>query len=445
MSAMAMAWAALAALFLIASLRRPVWAVALYMLTFFAAPHFWWWGADLPTLRYSLISGFVLLVAVAFHSGQAPVDTSRRFTLVHAAAVAAALNAGLVHAILASDPATSFADLLEVLKFTLLIFLLAAAMQTKRDFRLVLIAIALGAAYIGYEVTINERGYFRGGRLEGVGAPGADSSNSLANVMLMTLPLIGSLFVGGSRRDKLIVVCSAPLALNVLLLCNSRGAFIGLIASGVVFLLIARGITRKHALRALGLGGLALFLLLGDPQILERFSSTFLGSEDRDRSAASRIEFWRAGVNMIRDYPLGAGGGAFKYVHGAEYLAEITGEEVDRSLHNGFLTEATSWGVQGLLLRLVLFGAAIFAALRTSNRCRLHGRAEDAMIGLCVVATAMGFLVHNMFGVFLTNEWSYWIIALLVSYHQLYEPGRVALGTLTAPAAAASGAPQAAA
>jgi hypothetical protein len=59
-----------------------------------------------------------------------------------------------------------------------------------------MLAIALGAAYIGYEVTINDRGDFNGGsRFEGVGHRAPTLPNSLACLMLATLPLTGSLFV----------------------------------------------------------------------------------------------------------------------------------------------------------------------------------------------------------------------------------------------------------
>lgn len=409
-------------------LHRPVWAVALYMLTFFAAPHLWWWGDDLPSLRYALIASFVLTVAVVLKRDP---EGGQRFRFFHGAALGMAVNATLVHFLIASTPSVSWSNYVELLKFVLLFFLLWWAIQDKRDMRIVLIAIAIGAAYIGYEITVNERGEFSGGRLEGVGAPGADSANSLASLMLITLPLTGSLFIASRLWEKLVVVVSAPLALNVLLLCNSRGGFLGLIGAATSFLLVSRGATRKRALRTLALGAVALFLLLGDPEIMQRFSTTFVGSEDRDRSAASRLEFWQAGLAMLNDYPLGDGGGAFKYIHSGRYLSEIAGLNEDRSLHNGYLTEATSWGVQGLTLQLILIGGALVAAYKTSNRCRLNGQIESALIGVCVVVATAGLLIHCMFGSFLGNEWGYWLVGLLVRYSELYEPSRdEASGTL---------------
>lgn len=443
MSATAGAWLVIAAALLILSLRRPVYAVAFYMLTFFAAPHLWWWGNDLPGVRYALIAGLALLGAVVFHLSQSPGDRGHRWTLVHSVAIAMVVNVTIVHFLIGSTPSVSIKNYVEFLKYILLFFLMWRAIQNRDDLRLVIMSIALGAAYIGYEVTINERGDFNGSRLEGVGAPGADSSNSLASVLLLALPLIGSLFVEGRLRHKITAVLAAPLALNVVLLCNSRGAFIGLIGSGLAFLALARGPTRKQAYRALALGGVVLFLLLGDPEILGRFMTTFAGSEDRDRSAASRLEFWQAGLRMLNDYPLGDGGGSFKYVRAAHYIGEVIGEDAElRSLHNGYLTEATEWGVQGLMLRLIFIGAALGATYRTSKRCRQQGRTEDALMGLCFIAAASGYLIQCVFGSFISNEWGYWIVALLVRYGEIYkEPAstqaqaqRIAASPLPSPA-----------
>jgi O-antigen ligase len=179
-----------------------------------------------------------------------------------------------------------------------------------------------------------------------------------------------------------------------------------------------------------------LFLLLGDPEILSRFVTTFTGSEERDQSASSRFTFWQAGFRLLNDYPLGAGGGAFKFTLGSRYLSELVGvEDADsRSLHNGFITEATDWGIQGFLLKMFAFGVALSIGYRTAEKCRKEERLLDALLGICLVTTAIGYLIHCMFGAFLDHEWGYWILALLVRYGALYENAAevVPAGTTTA-------------
>ena len=446
MSATASIWVALAVTFLLMSLKRPVWALALYFLTFFAAPSFWWWGDDLPMMRYALWAGFILLGAVVIvrPPGTANAPSADK---IRTAAIAMAVNAGLVHVMLGVDRAISLEVLVEFWKYLLLYFLVSAAIKDRADLHRAIAVIALGSAYIGWEVTINERGDFSGSRLEGVGAPAAQTSNSLANVMLVTLPLAGSLFLQKSWKWRTVAIVASPLILNVLLLCNSRGAFLGLIGTGISFVLVSRGKTRKRALQTMALASVVLFFLLGDPDIMNRFVTTFTGSEERDTSAASRLTFWQAGFQMLSDYPLGAGGGAFKFALGSRYLSALVGvEDADsRSLHNGFMTEATDWGIQGFLLKMFAFGVALSIAYRTAEKCRREERVLDALLGLCLVTTAIGFLIHCMFGAFLDHEWGYWILALLVRYGALYENAAEAAPAQTTTAIDARAQPVAAA
>ena len=422
MSLTALIWLFTAVALSVLALRRPAWAIGLYMQTFFAAPQLWWWGDEIPQLRYALWAGVVLLATTLIQKAQSPDDAGHKWTIVHKAAVLMCINAALVHYVFAVDRTISGETLIELLKFTLLFYLMWTCIRDKTDFRTAVMSIAVGGFYIGWEITVNDRGNFSGSRLEGVGAPGADTANSLASLMLTCLPLISSLLIDGKKRHKFVAVLAAPMVLNVLLLCNSRGAFLGLVGTGIAFLLIARGKTRKQALQSMALGGVVLYLLLGDPKIFERFTTTFVGSEQRDNSAESRLIFWEAALRMLNDYPFGAGGGSFKYNLGRRYQAQIVGADAaqDRSIHNGYLTEATDWGVQGLIFKLLMMGAALLAAFRTEEQCRREGRTSEALTGLCIMTAGIGLLIHCMFGSFLASEWTYWVMALLVRYSELY-------------------------
>ena len=313
-------------------------------------------------------------------------------------------------------------------EYSLLFYLIWYVIRDRKDFRTAIMSIAVGAFYIGWEVTINERGDFNGSRLEGVGAPGADAANSLANLMLTCLPLVSSLLVDGKMRHKVVAIMAAPLVLNVLILCNSRGAFLGLIGMALAFLFIARGQTRKKAIQSLALGSVALYLLLGNPKILDRFTTTFVGSEQRDSSAASRIVFWKAGLRQLNAYPLGAGGGSFKFNLGRAFRIEVGDVNADnRALHNGYLTEATDWGIQGLILKLTMFFMTLIAAYRTEERCRREGRTTEAITGLCIMTAGFGLLIHAFFGSFLQPEWVYWVMALMLRYSELYKEPETAV------------------
>ncbi len=362
MSATALIWLFSAACLLLLSFRRPVWAIALYMLTFFAAPQNWWWGDEIPQLRYALWAGVILLVSTIIYRAQSPDDEGHRWTRVHKAAIVMAVNATLVHLLIAVDPVISLDTYVELLKYCLLFYLIWIGIRDKRDFRTAIMAIALGGLYIGWEITINERGDFSGSRLEGVGAPGADTANSLANLMLTCLPLISSLLVMGSARDKIVAhfggaaraQCPPPLQQprrvsrthghrnRVSGHCPGQDAETALksLASGQLSRCISCSATRRS--------------WIASPPPSSAAKSGTIPLE-------SRFVFWQAGARMLNDYPLGAGGGAFKFNLGRRYQASIVGAQnaQDRSLHNGYLTEATDWGIQGLAIKLFMFIAAL--------------------------------------------------------------------------------------
>ena len=113
MSLTALAWTVLASSLIVGSVIRPAWAVALYFLTFFAAPQLWWWGDELPDARYALIAGFVLLVSAALHDANRTIRGPSR--VASYAAIAMIVNATFVHFFLASRPDITFDGYVELL------------------------------------------------------------------------------------------------------------------------------------------------------------------------------------------------------------------------------------------------------------------------------------------------------------------------------------------
>ena len=417
MSLTALVWVvAFAALFLLAFV-RPVFGLSLYLLTFFMFPQFWWWGKTaLPELRWNLIAGIVLAIAAVAHRA----ISSERYEFppaVRTLLMLLVINATVVHFVLAPSRAISEETYILLLKFTGLFFVITMCIRDRSDLRIAMWSMILGATYLGYEITINDRGSLSGGRLEDIGAAGVANANQLASLVATILPLAGALFLTGGLREKVAAAIVAPFVLNVLLLCNSRGAFLATIGAGGVFVLSARGPALKKARQGLVLGAVAVFLLLNDPDILERFSTVFVGSAERDRSAQSRLEFWSAALEMISDHPIGSGGDGFSEVYGARYL-NLGGDS--RPIHNGYLTEAADWGVQALLLRLMLLGSVIAIGWRTVQERKRVADPDAVILGACLLTTMAAYLGTSVFGDYIDEEWGYWMMALIVVYARLY-------------------------
>ena len=416
MSSTLILWLLLFAGLTLAAFKRPAYAVAGYMLSFFLCPPFWWWGGPIEGIRWNFYSGLVLLAVVLLSSPRkigSLEGNSRRVFLI---AVFILANATFVNFALASNTEISTEAYFLLAKFFLLCYLIYASIKSKFDMQIVMMSMILGAAYIGFEVTVNERGELEGNRLEGVGAPGANTANHFASLMVAVLPLVAPFFLVGNIYYKSLAVICAPLIVNVVLLCNSRGAFLAAIMSAIVFLAMAPKGVRKKAWVVVIAGGIGTFMLMGDARILDRFMSTFAAEEERDSSAQSRVELVKAGLDMIADYPLGAGGDSFKKVHGVKYLIKRGISNVPKAIHNGYLNETCGWGIQGGLLRVAFFGFAIFATWRHLKDSPVDPETEFERLAACsFMAGLSALLVTSLFGNHLDSEWGMWMVGLMVA------------------------------
>jgi len=422
------AWLVLfAVLALLALSHRALWGFALYGLSFFAHPPDWWWGKPIMGYRWNFSAALIFLVAVVLerarqrHVGTASAGIASQQGValppIEKFALLIVINASFVHWILAGGQPVSFDRYMLLVKFTVLYFLLVWSVRDAKDLRFAVLVLVVGMAYIGYEATINDRGRFSGGRLEDIGAPGADTANFLASLSVTILPLAGAFILVGRRAYRWVSVVCAPFIFNVLLLCNSRGAFLaGLFGLGVM-VLGAKGRQKKYALAGVVLAGLATLVLLKDPQIIHRFETIFVSSPDElDRSAASRLLFWKAALRMISDHPLGAGGDAFAKVYGQRYLEDV-GVYQARAVHNGYLNEACQWGIQGLALRLAFIFAGVLGTLRARRYYHeVLGDPRMGFLGTCLISSMAALMVSAMFSNTLDKEWGVWIVALMTAY-----------------------------
>ena len=431
MSFALLVWLSLFAILSVLAFVRPIYGVALYMLSFFACPTYWWWGKlEIGGYRWNLLAGIILLAAVAVNrivspAGARYADESPRVKLVCWLAVAIVANATFVHYVLAPNRNVSALSYDLLAKFVLLFFMTIASPRSVADLRLMLLAILIGAGYIGYEATINHRGKMHANRLEGIGAPGAGSANDLANLFITIMPLAGVFLFSNRRWEKLVVLPIGGFFINVILLCNSRGGFLATIVAGIAFLATVPAKERKKALCVLALGAFAAYWLMGDERIISRFMTTFVGDEERDYSASSRLDYWKAGLRMIADHPLGAGGKGFDRVYGPRYIHEVSGAEFEaRSVHNGYINEMCEWGIQGGILRMAFLMATMVLMFETSRRCSRNADTMGSLLGAALISGTMGYLFSCLFGSFMDAEWGFWMPALAVAYGRFYAEKR---------------------
>jgi O-antigen ligase len=425
MSKTAVAWLLAYVILSLLTLRRSSFGIPLYLLTFYALPTNWWWGEGaLSTIgeRWALGAGIVFLVGVLIDGRTKWPWADAKLRPIAWLIAGYAVNATLVHFLLAADAERSYENLVRVWKFSLFLLLVLSAIQDRFDFKLAMYAIVVGGLYLGYEAYFNGAGRMRHGRLEGLPLGSASDANFLSSILSLSLIFAGYFVLFGRKLEKLLGLVSCALVLDVILKSMSRGTTLALMAGGGVLLFRSSGRTRAYALAAVTLGCLAALLVMGDYErgkFFDRFSTIFAPAEERDVAATSRLLFWQRALRMIAEHPMGSGGeAAFKSALGHSYVADLTSER--RAVHNGYLDIAASWGIQGL----VLLGTAIWLAARrlraATAAARHNGPADDSFLAACLEAAIVVLLVAAMFLSSLRGEWTFWWVGLACSLERVF-------------------------
>lgn len=239
------------------------------------------------------------------------------------------------------------------------------------------------------------------------------NSNELATLSVLVLGIaLGFLFSTPSRMVRLGAGLSVILLLVVILLTQSRGAFIGLVA-GMGPALLWSGLKRPGRL-ILSAGALALVMSLTVPAaVWERLSgigmltsTSTIALADPEGSAAERFEILKVGWQIFIDRPVfGVGLGAYK-IENAAYSPVIGRMDA----HNAYLTLAAETGLPGLLL----WCAMVLSVLRYAYRSRRLAASGELSIQQAWMERAFwAFLVSNIFGGFTNQSVPYLVLAVL--------------------------------
>ena len=126
------------------------------------------------------------------------------------------------------------------------------------------------------------------------------------------LPIVGLAFlIAKTWRWKLVAALAGALTVNAIVLCRTRGAFLGLVAGLLAALVLAPRTRRFRIHLLLLLGGIAAFALT-DPHYWTRMMTmTSMESLHADKATQGRFDIWFASISMLGDYPLGVGLGNF--------------------------------------------------------------------------------------------------------------------------------------
>ena len=399
------------------SLVFPIVGIVNYMLVYQVHPSKMWWGEPLDELgiRYSMTAAMCLVLGMLLSGGRVPKARSfvgpwLTLVIVFTAIVLAShwINPG------PTDYGAIMAD--KMVKMTIFLFCLVRMGATRRNFSVLLWTFAAGTIVIGYDAFGAPQDDFADGRLNFVGGPDFRESSGLAVHMAAMLPLIGALFmITKAKWSRAIALLAGVLAVNTVVLCRTRSAFVGLLAGGVFALLL---VPRGWRLKIYGslICGCIGALSLTDAHFWERMD-TILRPADyaSDGAIQSRLELWTVAQEMFLDHPFGVGVGRFKdsahLYNTGEYLYAF--DEPGRVAHNSYLLCVTELGIQGF----VIFGLLIAVVVHRINRCfRLAIESDDPpasrLLTYGCLLSVIIYLTSAAFTDRLYTESFWWVLAM---------------------------------
>jgi O-antigen ligase len=395
------------------SVTDPFLPLMSYLLDYYNHPPLRWWGDELPDLRWSLIAALVLLGAYLLH-GRSLLDNrifrhSITWWLLGFLGIAL-----LVTPFLAVDEARSIEYSQNLAKLVLLYCLIVGTVRTPTQYRLFVLAMIVGAMFWGFDAWQDPKR--QAGRLQAIGGPDTYNDNSAASHLLTTLPFAVLYFWSAGWRRRLFGAIAILLLLNTIVLCNSRGATVALVASAAAGVALA-GRGRRLVLAGSILAGGFLVASLSDAPFLERQAGILDGAEDS--SAQQRLDSWQGAMQLVSDHPLGVGGGGFDalspvYIPGIVELHE--GEQ--RAVHNTYLWIASDWGVPGLVCFVGVIVATFVTLFKTRRIARDAETINDcvAMQVALIAFLVSAFFINRMYG-----EIFYWLAALAAARRNIAE------------------------
>ena len=249
--------------------------------------------------------------------------------------------------------------------------------------------------------------------------------NDLAAYAILTLALSAFLLAGQFPKWVRVAALASTAGLALLIvITQSRGAFIGLVLAFIFMLVRSRSRTRLIRVGALA----ALAIVLAAPgAVWERFSRMkFLFDTDTigeaDSSAEQRYVLLQIASTIAKDHLVaGVGLGAYSEAHGmyAEERPEWQMGRGNRDAHNMYVSLVAETGLPGLALFLGMLGTTLLRAMRTEQSLRVRFPLEAEQLRILRFGL-VAYLIAAIFGSFHRVSFLYLYLAVLWSATALF-------------------------
>ncbi|MDD5467451.1 MAG: O-antigen ligase family protein [Anaerolineales bacterium] len=179
--------------------------------------------------------------------------------------------------------------------------------------------------------------------------------------------------------------------LTILVLTQSRGAFIGLGVASLVLVLLRFRRGWIWASLALAVAGAAVFRF-GLHQVLD-----VLTSGNTVSGLDGRLEVWSRAIYMLQDFPFtGVGMGMFGRLADALYPFSSYSPHMIDHAHNLFLQVGIDLGIPGLIAWLAIFGTVSWCAWQVYRAGRANANPSVAGIGAMALSGQIALGIHGL-------------------------------------------------
>lgn len=242
-------------------------------------------------------------------------------------------------------------------------------------------------------------------QLPGRAAGGFNPNLTGGTLALFLLPAVALLLWGEGRWLRLLALLTAGLIGMVLLLSQSRGAWI----AAALALLIMPGLRwRRWWIVVLALMvAAAVGLWAVEPERIAQAVFPAVGvSESTVNTLSGRLEIWSRALYLIQDFSFtGAGPGRFHWVVNLLYPLFTIGPDAEvPHAHNTFLQAAADFGIPGLIAH-VAFLLTLAAGLLATVRRNREGTLPALAVGL--LGALLVYLLHGMIDALYASQRAY--------------------------------------
>ncbi len=400
---------------------HPRWGLITYIAVFYLHPPLRWWGVGLPDMRWSLLAAVVTLISLP--QAKLPPQATPFASIALAKLLMIYVAWMWIQTAWASP--RHLEGVILFTKYLVLFYLIYRLIIDEKTLLLFAVAHVLGCFYFGL-LALDARGV---GRLEYIGGPGANDSNTLGMHVSTGLFFAGTLILTQRGWIRWTVLLMVPVLANCIVQAESRGAFLGAAFGGLAFFYLAPKLYRKYIFT---LGIISIFILLAyAPAVYwDRMGTLSAVQSDEveiDRSSQSRIALAAAQFDMFTDYPFGLGFDTTTQLSRGyletEWLTAAFRQDVasqgGRSSHNTLLSVLVDQGFPGIIIALAII-LVVLSLVRRFKKLDDQGLSQElGLYRAAIGATLAAVLTSGMFTNYLKAEIQLWSLALLVAAYEL--------------------------